>query len=393
MDIYREKLAQAATLLTAQGIDLWLLFVRETGTLKDPSMDLLCDLDFTWETAIFISADGRHAVLAGLHDCDSVQASELFTEVVPYTQGMSATLRKMLVARDPQRIALNYSAGNAAADGITHGMWLRLNEMLADTPYQARLESAELFVNGFRATKTPGELFLMRAALRDAEEIFTRTGRFLKVGKSETEIADFMHAELERRRLATSWQREYCPIVHAGTDSSKGHARPNAARCLEPGKLVNIDFGVQKDEYCTDQQRMWYCRAPGETVAPVEVQRAFDTVAGAIQAAATILHPGMHGWEVDAIARRFVTDAGYPEYGHALGHTVGRTTHDGGTLLGPRWERYGSTPDGTVAAGQVYTLELGVDTPAGYCGLEEEVLITDTGCEFLSPPQMELLYF
>src|SRR5207247_5475753 len=109
-------------------------------------------------------------------------------------------------------------------------------------------------------------------------------------------------------------------------------------------------------------------------------------------AAATVLRPGLAGWEVDAIARRFVTDAGYPEYPHALGHTVGRTTHDGGTLLGPRWERYGTTSEGTVAPGQVYTLELGVPTPAGYCGVEEEVLITEHGCEFLSPPQMELRY-
>src|SRR5436190_2056874 len=127
MDIYREKLDQAATLLRDRGLDLWLLFVRETGTLNDPSMALLCDLDFTWETAIFISADGRHAVLAGLHDCDEVRASGIFPEVVPYTEGMSAPLREMLARRDPQRIALNYSASNSAADGITHGMWLRLN--------------------------------------------------------------------------------------------------------------------------------------------------------------------------------------------------------------------------------------------------------------------------
>lgn len=392
MDIYREKLDQAAALLRERGLDLWLLFVRETGTLNDPSMALLCDLDFTWETAILISADGRHAVLAGLHDCDEVRASGIFPEVVPYTEGMSAPLREMLARRDPQRIALNYSASNSAADGITHGMWLRLNEMLAGTPYQARLESAEEFVSLFRATKTAAELFRMKAALRDAEEIFTRTGMFLKPGRSERDVADFMHAELDRRQLWTSWERASCPIVHAGTDSLKGHARPSADQKIAPGKLINIDFGVMKDAYCTDQQRMWYCLAPGETKAPAEVQRAFDTVVGAIQTAATVLQPGMQGWEVDAIARRFVVEAGYPEYQHALGHTVGRTTHDGGTLLGPRWERYGTTPDGTVAPGQVYTLELGVDTPAGYCGLEEEVLITESGCEFLSQPQLDLKY-
>jgi len=391
-NLYQEKLDQASRLLQQQEIDLWLLFVRETGTLNDPSMALLSDLDFTWETALLIRADGNHAVLAGLHDCDSVRACGLFAEIIPYTEGMSGPLREVLARHDPKRIALNFSPSSAAADGITHGMWLRLNDMLAGTPYSTRLESAEAFVGLFRATKTEGELFRMRAALREAEEIFTRTGLFLKPGKSEHEIADFMHKELDRRLLWTSWEREYCPIVHAGTDSLQGHSRPSDTR-LAPGKLVNIDFGVRKDEYCTDQQRMWYCRAPGETTAPPEVQRAFDAVAGAIQAAATILQPGLRGWEVDAIARRFITDAGYPEYAHALGHTVGRTTHDGGTLLGPRWERYGTTPEGVTGANQVYTLELGVDTPAGYCGLEEEVLITEHGCEFLSPPQMELMYF
>jgi Xaa-Pro aminopeptidase len=391
-DIYQEKLDQASALLKEQGIDTWMLFVRETGTLNDPSMALIGKLDFTWETAIMINADGRHTVLAGLHDCDSVRQIGRFPEVIPYTEGMTAPLQAWLAGRDPRRIAINYSASNPAADGITYGMWLRLVEMLEGTPYRERLESADSFVSLLRATKTQGELFRMRAALRDAEEIFTRTGMFLKPGRSEREVAAFMHQELDKRALWTSWERDYCPIVHAGTDSLKGHARPGE-NVIAAGHLVNIDFGVIKDGYCTDQQRVWYGRRPGETVAPPEVQRAFDTVVGAIHAAATFLQPGMRGWEVDAIARRYVTDAGYPEYGHALGHTVGRTTHDGGTLLGPRWERYGTTPEGTIAPGQVYTLELGVDTPAGYCGLEEEVLITETGCEFLSPPQMELKYF
>ena len=390
-DIYREKLAQAGALLQAQEIDLWMLFVRETGTLNDPSLPLITDLGFTWETAILVSADGRHAVCAGLHDCESIRATGLFSEVVPYVEGMTGPFRELLARRDPRRIALNYSPSNSTADGLTYGMWLRLHEMLAGTPYALRLESAEAFSGTLRSTKTPGELFRMRAALRDAEEIWQRTGAFVRPGKSEREIADFMLGEVDRRRLGTSWERDHCPIIKAGGTALQGHARPGEAR-LAPGQLLNIDFGIRKDDFCTDQQRMWYCRTPGETAPPAEVQRGFDTVAGAIQAAATVLRPGLHGWEIDAIARRFVTEAGYPEYGHALGHTVGRTTHDGGPLLGPRWERYGTAPEGLIAPDQVFTLELGVDTAAGYCGLEEQVLVTAHGCEFLSPPQMALMY-
>ena len=390
-DIYRDKLEQASALLKQQDIDLWLLFVRETGTLNDPSLPLICDLSFTWETAVMISAGGRHTVLAGLHDCDNVRATGLFPEVIPYTDSMTAAFRDVVAGYDPRRIALNYSPSDPAADGLTHGMWLRLQEMLAGTPYADHLESSETFLGRFRATKTPSELARMRAALRAAEEIWATTAAVLKPGQSEMEVAAFMHGELDRLRLWTSWERDSCPIVHAGSDSSTGHARPGERR-ITPGRLVNIDFGVLKDGYCTDQQRMWYCRTLGEKTVPAEVTRAFDTVVGAIQAAATVLRPGIRGYEVDAIARRFVTDAGYPEYQHALGHTVGRTTHDGGPLLGPRWDRYGTTPEGVIEAGQLYTLELGVDTPQGYCGLEEEVLVTDHGCEFLSAPQMELMF-
>ena len=81
---------------------------------------------------------------------------------------------------------------------------------------------------------------------------------------------------------------------------------------------------------------------------------------------------------------------GFPEYQHAFGHQLGRTAHDGSTLLGPRWERYGETPFGIVEAGQVYTLELGVTTEAGMLALEEDVIVTATGCEFLEEPQTSL---
>jgi len=51
----------------------------------------------------------------------------------------------------------------------------------------------------------------------------------------------------------------------------------------------------------------------------------------------------------------------------------------------------GKTPDGIIEAGNVFTVELGVTTEAGYIGLEEDVLVTDNGCEFLSSFQRELM--
>jgi Xaa-Pro aminopeptidase len=117
----------------------------------------------------------------------------------------------------------------------------------------------------------------------------------------------------------------------------------------------------------------------------------FEAVAGAIQAAADYIRPGLEGWEVDAVARNYLMAAGYPEYPHALGHSVGRYAHDGGTGFYPRWERYGDKPYGQIAAGQVFTLELGVRSEFGYISLEEEILVTADGYEWFSPPQRELM--
>ena len=61
-------------------------------------------------------------------------------------------------------------------------------------------------------------------------------------------------------------------------------------------------------------------------------------------------------------------------------------------MLGPRWERYGRTPFYKVEAGNVFTLELGVDNVdgRGYLGLEEMLVVTDDGFEYLSNPQTTL---
>jgi Xaa-Pro aminopeptidase len=141
----------------------------------------------------------------------------------------------------------------------------------------------------------------------------------------------------------------------------------------------------------SDLQRMWYFLDKGETKPPADVQKAFITVRGAILAAAKVLKPGALGWEVDQAARSYVVKAGYPEYQHATGHHVGRTVHDGASTLGPRWERYGDTPNMEVEAGNIFTLELGVQVPGrGYVSLEEDVLVTSNGIEWLSTPQTEL---
>jgi len=55
-------------------------------------------------------------------------------------------------------------------------------------------------------------------------------------------------------------------------------------------------------------------------------------------------------------------------------------------------ERYGERPYGRVEKDEVYTLEIGVSVPGyGRVNLEEDIVVTEDGCEFLAPPQRELI--
>ena len=191
--------------------------------------------------------------------------------------------------------------------------------------------------------------------------------------------------------LDTSWDWAYCPTLTAGPDSPVGHVSPQEAYAVEPGTLLHMDFGVKENSYCADIQRTWYVRRDDEDGPPAEVLNAFEAAHAALLAGFDALRPGAQGWQVDAAARETLVAAGYPEYQFAFGHHIGRAAHDGATVLGPKWERYGETPMGIIEAGNVFAIELGVIVEGyGYIGLEDNVLVTEDGAQWLSQPETEL---
>jgi Xaa-Pro aminopeptidase len=386
----QEKLGQAVGILGEQDVDLWLTFVRETSLTPDPSLALIGGMYCAWQGAFLVSRTGETTAIVGRFDAPAVRSLGAYDEVVGYDESIRPALHAAIERLDPRSIALNYSESDPAADGLTHGLWLVLRDTLEGTPYADRLVSSEHVVNALRGRKSPVEVERVRGAVAETEEIFDVVTAALRPELTEIEVAELMHAEVERRGLGYAWDRDHCPAVNAGPDKEVGHAGPSELR-TKRGELVHVDFGVSKNEYCSDLQRVWYLLGEGETEAPAEVRAAWDALWAAMDAGANLLRPGVVGWEVDAAARETLTAAGYPEPMYALGHQLGRTAHDGGTLLAPRWDRYGSAPLGRVEAGNVFTLEYGTAIPGrGYIGLEEDVLVTDDGVEWLSTPQRRL---
>ncbi len=385
----KEKIAQASGILKEEGIDLWLTFVRESEVTGDPSLDLILGANCTWHSAFMIPAEGKAVAIVGSLDEARIRETGGY-EVVGYTKSIKEPLLARIARFSPRSIAVNYSENTCLADGLSHGMYLSLMRYLEGTPYASRLVSSENIVSKLRGRKSPEEIRRIRAAVELAEEIFAKVSGIMKPGLTEKDVASFMLGEVDRRGVTTAWERELCPSVFTGPESAGAHAGPTD-RVIEKGHVLNIDFGVKVEEYVSDLQRTWYFLKAGEKKAPAEVLKAFETIRDSIALAAEKIRPGMEGLTIDTLARSYITDRGYPEFQHALGHQVGRHAHDGAGLLCPEWERYGTLPHLAIEEGQVYTLEPRIIIPGyGVATMEEIVVVRSNGGEFLSHPQREL---
>lgn len=385
-----EKVNQAVNILEEKEIDLWLTFARETTAGGDPVLSLIYGLDVTWQSAFLITRKGDSVAIVGHYEAEAAKQVGAYSEVISYHQSIRNALLETIGKINPVTIGLNFSKDDVHADGLGYGLYQVLLDYLSGSPYKDRLISAQEVAGALRSRKTEGEINRIRKAVETSELIFAKTFEFASVGMSEIQVSDFMHAQVKSLGLQEAWDTHHCPSVNSGPNSPVGHLGPGETT-IQPGHILHIDFGVKQDQYCADLQRVLYFLNPNETEPPPQVREGFQVVTQAVAVAVNSLRPGIAGKEVDALARNIVTTAGYPEYMYATGHHLGRTVHDGAGILGPEWERYGNTPNFLVESGHVYTIEPGIFIPDhGYIGLEEDVVVTENGSEFLSTPHTRL---
>jgi Xaa-Pro aminopeptidase len=389
--IIREKIDQAVRLLGEFGLDCWITFTRESAINGDPTLVFLAPDKVTWHSAFVISADGRKRAFVGKFDRKTIEETGAYDEVTGYVEGIKGPLLGYLVELDPKTIAVNYSKGSEICDGLTHGMFLTLREFLEEAGMAERLVSAEKVVSALRERKSAAEIGFMKEAVRHTEEIYAAVAGFIEPGKTEKEIASFILGEAGKRGLPTAWSPTTCPAVFTGPATAEAHYSPTD-RAVERGHVLNMDFGVKVESYCSDMQRTFYVLEKGETAAPEDVMKGFRTIVRAVEEAKAAMKPGRIGLDIDAVARAVIVDAGYAEFPHALGHQVGRFAHDGTALLGPRWEKYAQKPFQKLEEGMVFTIEPRLTVPdRGVVTIEEMVVVTGDGAEWLGTPQKEII--
>lgn len=389
--LVNEKVKQAKELLKEFNVDCWITFVRESQINGDPTLAFLTTADVTWHSAFIFTKTGKTAAIVGRYDVETIKDLNAYDEVIGFVTGIKEPLQEYLNELNPKQIALNYSEGSEICDGITHGMFTTMQKILKEIKMDDRIVSGEKLVSALRERKSNTEIDNIKEAIKHTEEIFDLVHKFIKPGVTEKEIAQLVKSEIENRKLEYAWEETVCPAVFTGPDTAGAHYAPSDKK-VERGHILNMDFGVKVNGYCSDMQRTFYIMKEGETEVPADVQKGFDTIVEAVGQSQQGMKAGIEAKEIDAIARNIVIENGYEEFPHGLGHQVGRFSHDGTALLGPTWEKYAQKPYQKLEAGMVFTIEprLTVEN-RGVATIEEMVVVNKIGADWLTNPQKEIL--
>ena len=249
--------------------------------------------------------------------------------------------------------------------------WQRLTASLP-------IESDRALLRNLRMVKSPAELAQIRAACAIANRTFARVPEIAAPGTPLDQVfRDF-------QRLALGEGADWVPYLAgaAGPDGYTDVISPATPAPLAMGDILMLDTGLQKHGYFCDFDRNFAIGPPSNAA-----KAAHTKLIQATHAAFAIAKPGatmadlFHAMDRVCTGGTGGSDAG--RYGHGLGQQL------------TEWPSIIPSETTPLAPGMVLTLEPSI-TVKGTAMMvhEENILITDTGAEWLSdpaPPELPVL--
>lgn len=267
--------------------------------------------------------------------------------------------------------------------GASQNVWFRrragdtespmIRNLALDTPRVASLDLLPVMAS-LRLAKDDDEIRRMTKAVEISAAGHVAAIKFAKPGVYEYQIeavAEQVFRSLGAERLG------YPSIVGSGINSTVLHYDQNR-RQTQPGDLIVMDMGAEFGYHTADITRT----IPVSGKFTPRQKAIYELVLGSQQAAIDAVKPGVTLRELDAIARRYMTEhsgdlcgaGGCGKYFiHGLSHWIGMDVHDvgGGAILAP---------------GMTFTVEPGIYLPEEALGvrIEDDLLVTATGYVLLS---------
>ncbi len=227
-----------------------------------------------------------------------------------------------------------------------------------------------------RAQKDEQEIASLKQAASATDRVFAAIIEKIKPGLRESDIAK----ELAYAIADQGCESSFPIIVASGINGALPHAQPHADKQVQKGDLITLDFGCAYNGYRADITRTVMLGLP----TPKQ-QQIYDTVLEAHHLAATGLRSGVVACEIDALARDYITNAGWGEnFGHGLGHGIGLDVHELPLL--------NRSSQQILAPNMVVTVEPGIYIPGwGGIRIENDYLLTVNDCQRLLDSPQELI--
>lgn len=177
---------------------------------------------------------------------------------------------------------------------------------------------------GIRGIKTEEEL----QNIIKAQEITDKTFEYaVKYISDNIHRVDFTERELQLEMDYFMLKNgadgiAFDTIAISGRKSSLPHGAPENIPVSKG--FLTMDFGAKYGGYCSDMTRTVCIGMPDE-----EMQRVYNTVLAAQNAAFEVIRAGIAGKQADKAARDVIDNAGYAgTFGHSLGHSLGLEIHE-----------------------------------------------------------------
>jgi len=297
-------------------------------------------------------------------EAPKLQASSILLESFTYKDDPTSWRKAFTQAAEMASLS-----GHRVAVDENEFRLLELRLLEASAP-GASFISLAAGLSNLRICKNEEELSYMLQAAQIAERAFEAIQGSIRAGITEKELASELTMQLYRH--GSDPELPFQLHVSSGENSANPHAMPTE-RILQPADLVLFDWGARYNGYCSDITR---------TVAlgklDDELKQIYDAVLQANQVGRETARAGISAGEVDRAARAVIEQYGYGQYFiHRLGHGLGLLGHEPPYIF--------SGNDLVLKAGMVHTIEPGIYLPGkGGVRIEDNVVITDTGCELLT---------
>ena len=242
--------------------------------------------------------------------------------------------------------------------------------------------ATERVVERLRLVKDEFEAGKVGEGARRLSGVAAETFAAIRPGMSERAVAKVLEAAM---RDAGFERLAFDTIVASGPHAALPHYRAGD-RLLSAGDLLVLDFGGVLDGYCCDLTRTVSIGPPSP-----ESQRLHDAVLAAQLAAIAAVRPGIEASDVDAAARHVLEARGLGDaFGHGTGHGLGLEVHEEPRVS----RRREGLPPTMLEPGMIFTVEPGAYLPGfGGVRIEDDVLVTETGCDVLTAVPRELRVF